>query len=132
MLVYRGVVPKEKIDPATRRAGQVDGETHVIGVWRVPDPPGWFTPAPDAAHRIWYAHDLAAIAKADSVRLAAPVVIEADATPNRGGWPKGGQTRVTFRNEHLQYAITWFGLAVVLLGVYISFHISRGRLGWKR
>jgi surfeit locus 1 family protein len=64
--------------------------------------------------------------------LAAPVVVEADATPNPGGWPKGGQTRVTFRNEHLQYAITWFALAAVLLGVYIAYHISRGRLGWKR
>jgi len=39
---------------------------------------------------------------------------------------------VAFRNEHLQYAITWFGLAAVLLGVYIAYHISRGRLGWKR
>jgi len=132
LLVDRGIVPKEKLDPATRSAGMINGETHVVGVWRVPDPLGWFTPAPDAAHRIWYAHDLGAIAKADGIALAAPVIVEADATPNQGGWPKGGQTRVTFRNEHLQYAITWFGLAVVLLGVYISFHISRGRLGWKR
>jgi len=132
LLVDRGIVPKEKLDPATRRAGQIEGEAHIVGVWRVPDPLGWFTPAPDAAHRIWYAHDLGAIAKADGIKLAAPAIVEADATPNPGGWPKGGQTRVTFRNEHLQYAITWFGLAAVLLGVYIAFHISRGRLGWKR
>jgi len=132
LLVDRGIVPKEKLDPATRSAGQIEGETHVIGVWRVPDPLGWFTPAPDTAHHIWYAHDLTAIAKADGITLAAPVVVEADATPNHGGWPMGGQTRVTFRNEHLQYAITWFGLAAVLFGVYIAFHISRGRLGWKR
>ena len=132
LLVDRGIVPKEELDPATRRTGQIEGATHVVGVWRVPDLPGWFTPAPDRAHHIWYAHDLAAIAKVDGINLAAPVVVEADATPNPGGWPKGGQTRVTFRNEHLQYAITWFGLAAVLLGVYIAYHISRGRLGWKR
>jgi surfeit locus 1 family protein len=132
LLVDRGIVPKERLNPATRSAGQVEGETRVVGVWRVPDPLGWFTPAPDRAHRIWYAHDLAGIAKADGITLAAPVIVEADATPNPGGWPRGGQTRVTFRNEHLQYAITWFGLAAVLLGVYIAFHISRGRLGWKR
>ncbi|HTT96430.1 MAG TPA: SURF1 family protein [Rhizomicrobium sp.] len=132
-LVDRGVVPKEKIDPAMRNAGQIDGNAHVVGVWRVPDPPGAFTPAPDFAHRIWFAHDLNGIAKADDiVKLAAPVVIEADATPNPGGWPKGGQTVVTFRNEHLQYAITWFGLAVVLFGVYIAYHISRGRLGFRK
>ncbi len=80
---------------------------------------------PDLAHRIWYARDVQGIAKADGVTLAAPVIIEADATPNPGGWPKGGQTVVAFRNEHLQYAITWFGLAAVLFGVYLAYHVSR-------
>ena len=131
-LIDRGIVPNEKLDPAMRRAGQIEGVTHVVGVWRMPDGPGMFTPAPDLAHRIWYAHDLDAIAKADGIKLAAPTVVEADATPNRGGWPKGGQTVVKFRNEHLQYAITWFGLAAVLFGVYVAYHISRGRLGFKR
>jgi surfeit locus 1 family protein len=132
-LVDRGVVPKEKLDPAIRLAGQITGETHVVGVWRTPDPPGAFTPAPDIAHRIWFAHDLKGIAKADGIaKLAAAVVIEADATPNPGGWPRGGQTVVTFRNEHLQYAITWFGLAAVLFGVYIAYHVSRGRLRFGR
>jgi surfeit locus 1 family protein len=56
------------------------------------------------------------------------VIVEADSTPNPGGWPKGGQTRVNFRNEHLQYAITWFLLAAGLLAVYFAYHVSRGRL----
>jgi surfeit locus 1 family protein len=130
-LVDRGIVPKEKLDPATRRAGQLDGGVHIVGIWRTPDPAGAFTPAPDLAHRIWYSRDVTAIAKADRVTLAAPVVIEADAAPNPGGWPKGGQTVVAFRNEHLQYAITWFALAAVLLGVYLAYHVSRKRLVWR-
>ncbi len=130
-MVDRGVVPKEKVDPATRRAGLAAGTVHLVGVWRTPDAPGPFTPRPDLARRIWYARDVRGIAKADRVTLAAPVVIEADATPNPGGWPKGGQTVVAFRNEHLQYAITWFGLAAVLLGVYLAYHVSRGRLRLK-
>ncbi len=127
-LVDRGFVPGEKRDPATRTA--VTGETKLMGVWRVPDAPGPFTPAPDMGRRIWYARDLAGIAAADHLRLAAPVVIEADATPNPGGWPKGGQTVVQFRNQHLSYAITWFGLAGGLLGVYLAYHMSKGRLSW--
>ena len=128
-LVDRGVVPKEKLDPAMRSTGRIAGDTRIVGVWRTPDPPGAFTPAPDIAHRIWFAHDVTGIAKSDGITtLAAPVVIEADATPNSGGWWKGGQTVVTFRNEHLQYAITWFGLAAVLFGVYVAYHISHGRL----
>ncbi len=128
LLVDRGYVPKEKLDPATRTP--VDGVTRLVGVWRVPDTPGTFTPAPDAAHRIWYSRDLKGIAAADHIQLAAPVVIEADATPNPGGWPKGGQTVVSFRNEHLSYAVTWFGLAAGLLGVYLAYHVSKGRLRW--
>lgn len=126
-LIDRGIVPKEKIDPATRRVGQIESVTHVVGVWRTPDAAGFFTPAADLVHRIFYAHDLAAIAKLDGIELIGPA-IEADAKPNAGGWPRGGQTVVAFRNEHLQYAITWFGLAAVLTGVYIAYHVSRGRL----
>jgi surfeit locus 1 family protein len=127
-LIDRGIVPKEKLDPATRRVGQIEGIAHVVGVWRTPDRPGMFTPAPDISHRIWYAHDLDAIAKADHIKTLAPTIIEVDATPNKGGWPRGGQTVVKFRNEHLQYAITWFGLAAVLFCVYVAYHVSRGRL----
>ena len=132
LLVDRGVVPERLRDPHTRSAGQIEGERRMGGVWRVPDAPGVFTPAPEIAERIWYARDLAGIAKAERIKLAAPAIVEADATPNRGGWPKGGQTVVTFRNEHLQYAITWFALAAVTLGGWIAYHVSQGRFGPKQ
>lgn len=132
LLVDRGIVPDELRDPGKRKAGQVDGVQRVVGVWRTPDPPGTFTPNPDRAHRIWYSRDVKDITAVDHVSLAAPVIVEADATPNPGGWPKGGQTVVTFRNEHLSYAVTWFGLAATLIGVYIAFHISKGRLVWNK
>ena len=131
LLVDRGIVPENLRDPAKRRAGQLEGERRVVGVWRTPDAPGAFTPPPDSARRIWFSHDAKSIAAADRIALAAPVMVEAGAAPNPGGWPKGGQTQVTFRNEHLQYAITWFGLAAALLGVYLAFHISKGRLTWR-
>ncbi|MGA7674698.1 MAG: SURF1 family protein [Rhizomicrobium sp.] len=131
LIVDRGIVPVELRNPARRARGRLEGERRIVGVWRTPDAPGFFTPAADAAHRIWYSPDVTAIAAADRVTLAAPVVVEADAAPNPGGWPLGGQTQITFRNEHLQYAITWFALAAALLGVYLTYHISRGRLGWK-
>ncbi len=130
-LVDRGLVPKAFKAPATRREGQAAGATRVTGVWRIPDPPGFFTPAPDAKNRVWYSRDIEGMATQDHVRLVEPVIIEADATPNPGGWPKGGQTVVTFRNEHLQYAITWFALAAGLLVVYLAYHVSRGRLGLR-
>jgi surfeit locus 1 family protein len=128
LMVDRGYIPKDKLAPVRRTP--LEGVTQMVGVWRVPDAPGTFTPAPDATHRIWYSRDLKGIAAADHIQLAAPVVIEADAAPNPGGWPKGGQTVVSFRNEHLSYAVTWFGLAAGLLGVYLAYHVSKGRLRW--
>jgi surfeit locus 1 family protein len=68
------------------------------------------------------------MAAAVHVRLVAPMVLEADATPNPGGWPKGGQTVVDFPNNHLQYAITWFALAAGLLVIYLLYHRGQGRL----
>ena len=126
LMVDRGEIPQEKLPPQSRMP--VAGEIRLVGVWRVPDAPGAFAQA-DPARHVWYARDLAGIAAADGVRLAAPVVIEADASPNPGGWPKGGQTVVDFPNNHLSYAITWFGLAAGLIGVYFAYHISKGRLG---
>ena len=131
LMVDRGAVPVERRGPATRAAGNVQGETSVTGVWREPDPPGFFTPPPELARRIWYARDIRAIAATDHLTLTAPVVIEADATPNPGGLPRGGQTVVSFRNEHLSYAVTWFGLALMLLGVWFAYHISKGRIALK-
>ena len=131
IMVDRGIVPVALRDPRLRPAGELDGEQHIVGVWRVPDAPGMFTPAPDIFKRIWFARDVQGIARTERLQLAAPAVVEADATPNRGGWPKGGQTVVTFRNDHLQYAITWFALAAVVLGGWIAYHVSQGRIGWE-
>ena len=128
LLVDRGIVPERLRDPRRRAAGELKGERQITGIWRIPDSSGVFTPAPNLARHIWYARDVQSIAKADRIRLAAPVIIEADATPNPGGWPKGGQTVVSFRNEHLQYAITWFALALVILGGWAAYSISQAKL----
>ena len=130
-LVDRGLIPLPLRDPATRQAGELDGERSIAGIWRTPDAPGPFTPAPDIAHRIWYSRDLKSIATADGIVPAAPVIIEADAAANPGGWPKGGQTIVDLPNDHLQYAITWFALAAGLMFVYLAYHRAQGRLGLR-
>jgi surfeit locus 1 family protein len=130
-LVDRGLVPLVLRDPRMRPAGELDGNRTIAGIWRTPDAPGPFTPAPDLAHRIWYSRDLKSIARADGVVSASPVIIEADAAPNPGGWPKGGQTIVDLPNDHLQYAVTWFALAAGLMFVYLAYHRAQGRLGFR-
>jgi surfeit locus 1 family protein len=131
VMIDRGFVPPALRNPGTREAGERAGVLRLVGVWRTPDQPGPFTPPPDIANRTWYARDLSGIAKAEGVALAAAAIIEADKTPNPGGWPEGGQTVVNLPNDHLQYAITWFLLALALLVVYLAYHRARGRLGYE-
>lgn len=115
ILVNRGFVPQERRDAASRRDGAVDGETRVTGLLRLTEPGGAFLRTNDAASDRWYSRDVAAIAHARGLTDVAPYFIDADATPNPGGWPVGGLTVVSFNNHHLIYAFTWFGLSALAL-----------------
>jgi surfeit locus 1 family protein len=67
------------------------------------------------------------MALAKGLTRVAPFIVDADATANPGGWPKGGQTRLAIPNDHLTYALTWFGLALTLLGVVGAYAWGRRR-----
>ncbi|MGA0600001.1 SURF1 family protein [Caulobacter sp. KR2-114] len=116
VLVNRGFVPADRAAPASRASGQIVGPVIVTGLLRISEPHGGFLRAnrPEAGR--WYSRDVAAIAAARGLAGAAPYFIDADATPNPGGWPRGGLTVIRFRNSHLVYAATWFTLAAMSLG----------------
>ena len=125
--INRGFVPLDHRDPATRKAGQIEGATTVTGLLRLPESKGWlFQQANDPAHDAWYRRDIAQMAEAHHLGTVAGYFIDADATPNAGGWPKGGMTVVKFPNSHLMYALTWFAMAIGLAGVSVWL-LVRGR-----
>jgi surfeit locus 1 family protein len=131
--INRGFVPEARKAPATRAEGQVAEDVEVRGLVRVPARKGMFTPANDAAHNLWYWPDLAAMTAAafpegTGKAEVEPFFIDADGRPEPpGGLPRGGVTRLELPNRHLEYAITWYGLAATLVGVYLVFAISRLR-----
>jgi surfeit locus 1 family protein len=125
VMVNRGIVPTELKDPATRPQGQPEGEVTVTGLVRAPEARNPFTPEDDPNRNAWFARDPQAIAEARKLERVAPFLVDADVTPNPGGWPRGGQTQLTLPNNHLQYALTWYGLALTLIGVF-------GAFAWKR
>jgi surfeit locus 1 family protein len=127
MMIDRGFVPTEQRDPATRETGEIVGPTTVIGLLRLPEPPGSFTPANEPAKNSWFWIDLPAMAQAAGVDAVLPFYIDTDKTPVPGGWPQGGQTITDLPNDHLQYAITWYSLAVGLVVIYILFARRRIR-----
>jgi surfeit locus 1 family protein len=124
VFVNRGFIPAELKDPAKRAAGQIGGTVHVQGLLRLPPDgrPNWFLPDNRPDLNYWFWVDIPAMSAADKLDRVAPFYIDADATPNPGGWPKGGVTRLMLPNNHLQYAITWFSLAVALIVIYVLYH----------
>ncbi|KAI4875552.1 hypothetical protein NFI96_032514, partial [Prochilodus magdalenae] len=104
ILVNRGYVPKNKIRPETRMKGQVTEEVDLVGVVRLTEQRKPFVPQNNAESNRWHYRDLEAMAKTTG---AEEVFIDAVLESTIPGGPVGGQTRVTLRNEHMQYIVTW-------------------------
>src|SRR5205823_5875253 len=104
VFVNRGFVPSQLKDPNTRRAGEIEGTVRVAGLLRLPpdEKPGRFLPDNRADINYWFWVDLPAIAGANGLDNVAPFYIEADATPNPGGWPLGKPAATELPNNHLQ------------------------------
>lgn len=122
VIVNRGFVPEDLKEPETRLEGQIEGVTTVTGLLRQPQGTNAFTPANDVEVNLWFTRDPAAIAAARGLPAAnvASYYIDAAFDPSLpNGVPQGGETEVTFSNNHLQYAITWYGLAVALVVIYV-------------
>ncbi|XP_075762063.1 surfeit locus protein 1 [Pelodiscus sinensis] len=107
ILVNRGFVPKKRVKPETRLKGQIRDEIDLIGVVRLSETRKPFVPENNIEKNRWHYRDLEAMAR---VTGAEPIFIDADFRSTVPGGPIGGQTRVTLRNEHMQYVITWYGL----------------------
>lgn len=133
VLINRGFVPEALKDPAKRASGQLPGEAEVVGLVRTPGGKEMFTPEADPKTNVWYWRDMDGLVRsmfAGEERQVAPFFLEAKAEPaNPGGWPKGGVTIVTLPNRHFEYALTWFGLAAALLGVFLAYAVPKLRDG---
>ncbi len=112
VLVNRGFVP---IGGTTMPA---PAERVVVeGLLRISEPEGGFLRHNVPAQDRWYSRDVAAIARKQTLPVGqvAPFFIDADRDQASGKWPRGGMTVVKFRDSHLSYALTWFGMAVLTL-----------------
>ncbi len=121
VFVNRGFVPYDMKDPKSRNAGEVGGEQQVSGLARVrlDGKPSSLVPDNDLAKNVFYWKDLDAMASSTGIapEKLVPFFVDADNASNPGGLPIGGVTQFDLPNNHLQYALTWYGLAAALLGV---------------
>jgi surfeit locus 1 family protein len=121
IFVNRGFIPQPSADTFLKAPGP-DGAQTVTGIALRAEAAGAFTPGPDTANRIEWVRD--------PVRLAAMAGISGpvfglfvDAPAGEpGALPQGGETVIEFPNNHLGYALTWFGFALItplLLGFWV-------------
>lgn len=120
VLVNRGFAPEGWCDLKGECPVPPVGEVTLTGLLRISEPSSLFrhnAPATDT----WYTRDVPAIAKARGLTDVAPYFVDADAS-GTAGWPRGGMTVVHFPNHHLNYLITWYVLALMVLGagIYVA------------
>lgn len=136
LLVNRGFVPFERKEAATRPEGQLEGPVTITGLarGRLDAKPSWLVPDNDPQANLFYWKDWSAMTATSGVGAREdylPFFVDADDAPNPGGLPVGGVTIIDLPNNHLQYAITWYGLALALALVFVAWllrEVRRARL----
>lgn len=123
LMVNRGFVPEGRQDPKSRAESEIEGPIDVIGVMRWPDGSHWFTPSDEPAHNLWFSRNPQAIAAAKGLGAVAPFYVEQESPTPPGGLPKPGKLVVVLPDNHLQYAITWYGLSIVLVVVFVTWAV---------
>ena len=113
-VLFRGWVPRTKVETSARQEGQIEGEICVSGVLRLTETTSSLTPPNDVKAARWFSRDVAALAE----RLhTVPVFVDLDLESSREaagrGGPVGGQTRISLTNDHAQYMFTWWGVTVI-------------------
>jgi surfeit locus 1 family protein len=128
LLVDLGWVEEGRFRAGEAAALVPDGPVSLEGVlrYRGDERPGLFTPDPRQEGRRWFAWDIAGVARALDAPFL-PVVLVRDGPPLSSAGPVPATVRVDYPNDHLGYAITWFGLAAALLVIFVLLGLKRGR-----
>jgi surfeit locus 1 family protein len=126
VVINRGFVPSDtNWKPNVAPSAPPSGDITITGAMRWPERRGWFTPQDRA--NVFFVRDPAAIAAAKGWGAVAPFYVEQESPLPPGGWPQPGKLAPSLPNNHWQYAVTWYGLALVLLGVFVAYALKSRR-----
>jgi cytochrome oxidase assembly protein ShyY1 len=114
VVINRGFVP----DGSASIGEPPNGPFGLTGYIRFPEKQGWFTPHEDQTKRLWFLRDHISMARANKWGDVAPFYIDLETSTPPIALPKPGPLSVQLKDNHLQYAITWFGLALVVAGAF--------------
>lgn len=127
VLVDRGWLAESRLPPNDPVVSRPMGPVDLDGVARAPldDGRNLFTPADDPTARRVYGYNWPMLQRLTGLELL-PIVLRLQAPDGPAGGPSPNRTVVDYRNPHLGYAVTWYGLAVTLAAVYVVFRRRQG------
>ncbi len=127
LLVYRGWIPASLQDPASRVESNPEGITQIEGVilpggWQGSD---WVEPGNNVEGNAWFFIDPAEMAKAaDLANPIVPLYLGLYRDDQEASLPFTPPPPMEMRNDHLQYAITWYALALALLVIFVIYSLG--------
>ena len=126
VVINRGFVPSDtNWKPNVVPSVPLSGDIAITGVMRWPERRGWFTPQDKG--NVFFRPRSGGDRGGQRLGLGRPVLCEQELPAPAGGWPQPGKLVPNLSNNHLQYAVTWYGLALVLLGVFAAFALKSRR-----
>jgi len=128
VVVNRGFVANPRPNGASPRPAPAAGPVTILGVLRWPERPSWFqTTRYDPSDRLWFVRDQLAMAAEHQWGEVTPFYVERESQQPPDGLPSPGKLRPNLPDNHLQYALTWYGLAVVLAVIFALWVRGRRR-----
>jgi surfeit locus 1 family protein len=131
LFVNRGFVPYDMRDPKTRDDGQMNQLVNIEGLARaaLTQKPGWVVPDNTPEKHEFYWKDLSAMISAAGLedKNVLPFFVDKTSKLPDGLLPIAGVTRIDLPNNHFQYLITWYGLALALAGVLLAYVLKSRR-----
>jgi len=114
ILVNRGWVPHARLQQDQRPQGQVTGVTTITGILRLTEETSSMVPSNKVETSMWHSRDVGALAtKLDTESIFIDIDLDSSRSSAQLGGPVGGQTRISLRNDHVQYMLTWFGVSAI-------------------
>ena len=133
LLFNRGWVPQDYRLPQSRPSSLDQGRQSVDAIIRLPAQKGYFVPENDIEGNDWFTLNIAEMTAHHG--LAGVIdTYTADVLRPHGAYvlPIGAAVRIDIPNNHLNYAMTWYGIALGLIGVYLAWHHQAGRLSFGK
>lgn len=122
LMVNRGWIPAKLKNPESRPETAVSGKVHITGMVRVGDDRNGLTPDNNPEENIWFGRDAAAMGAYAKLPDTIPAMVDLVGTQDATQLPVPSDGTIKLRNDHLSYVITWYGIALGILTIFVLYH----------